>query len=145
MKFRSELCFLFFKNLLKRKQNGVLQGQIGPKTSPYGAAFDTCLACVIRMVRLFKPHFGLNKYADKGTILLRSCPDLLLTPLIKKQTKENIWNIIRKHIWIFLIYSLYIPYIFPSYVLYIFPCVFLNLWRQQKTSPYRKPDLNRTF
>ena len=30
--------------------------------------------------RLFKPHFGLNNYADKGTILLRSCPDLLLTP-----------------------------------------------------------------
>ena len=43
-----------------------------------------------------------------------------------------------KYLWIFLIYSLYIPYIFPSYVKYVFPCVFLNLWRQEKTSPYRK-------
>ena len=36
------------------------------------------------------------------------------------------------------LYSLYIPYIFPKYVPYIFPCVFLNLWSQQKTNPYRK-------
>ena len=43
-----------------------------------------------------------------------------------------------KYLWIFLIYSLYIPYIFPIYVPYIFPCVFLNLWSQQKTNPYRK-------
>ena len=43
-----------------------------------------------------------------------------------------------KYLWIFLIYSLYIPYIFPSYVPYIFPCVFLNVWSQQKTNPYRK-------
>ena len=28
--------------------------------------------------------------------------------------------------------------IFPSYVKYVFPCVFLNLWSQEKTSPYRK-------
>ena len=41
-------------------------------------------------------------------------------------------------LWIFLIYSLYIPYIFPKYVPYIVPCVFLNLWSQEKTSPYRK-------
>ena len=39
---------------------------------------------------------------------------------------------------VFVIYSLYIPYIFPSYVKYVFPCVFLNLWSQKKTSPYRK-------
>ena len=37
----------------------------------------------------------------------------------------------------FLIYSIYI-YIFPRYVPCIFPCVFLNLWSQEKTSPYRK-------
>ena len=43
-----------------------------------------------------------------------------------------------RYLWIFLIYSLYIPYILPSYVPCIFPCVFLNLWSQQKTSPYRK-------
>ena len=43
-----------------------------------------------------------------------------------------------RYLWIFLIYSLYIPYIFPSYVKYVFPCVFLNLWSQEKTSPYRK-------
>ena len=42
------------------------------------------------------------------------------------------------YLWIFLIDSFYIPYIFPSYVPYIFPCVFLNLWSQQKTNPYRK-------
>ena len=30
----------------------------------------------LRMIRLFKPHSGLNNYADEGTILLRSCPDL---------------------------------------------------------------------
>ena len=35
--------------------------------------------CIIRMIRLFKPHFCLNNYADNGTIFLRSCPDLLLT------------------------------------------------------------------
>ena len=29
-------------------------------------------------------------------------------------------------------------YIFPRYVPCIFPCVFLNLWSQEKTSPYRK-------
>ena len=39
---------------------------------------------------------------------------------------------------ILVIHSLYIPYIFPRYVPYIFPCVFLNLWNQEKTSPYRK-------
>ena len=43
-----------------------------------------------------------------------------------------------RYLWIFLIYSLYIPYIFPSYVKYVFPCVFLNLWSQEETSPYRK-------
>ena len=45
-----------------------------------------------------------------------------------------------KYQWIFhiYIYSLYIPYIFPEYVPYMFPCVFLDLWSQQKTSPYRK-------
>ena len=48
-------------------------------------------------------------------------------------------------LWIVLIYSLYIPYIFPKYVPYSFPCEFLNLWSQQKTSPYLKPDLNPTF
>ena len=48
----------------------------------------------------------------------------------------NILN--HRYLWIFLIYSLYIPYIFPRYVPYIFPCVFLNLWSQEKTSPYRK-------
>ena len=37
--------------------------------------------------------------------------------------------------YIFLICSIYIP----KYVPYIFPCVLLNLWSQQKTSPYRKP------
>ena len=46
------------------------------------------------------------------------------------------------HIYIYIyIYSIYIYiyiYIFPSYVPYIFPCVFLNLWSQEKTSPYRK-------
>ena len=35
-------------------------------------------------------------------------------------------------------YSLCLPYIFPKYFPYIFPCVFLNLFSQQKTSPYRK-------
>ena len=42
-------------------------------------------------------------------------------------------------------YSSYIPYIFHIYFLdmfhshpCIFPCVFLNLWSQEKTSPYRK-------
>ena len=39
---------------------------------------------------------------------------------------------------ILVIHSLYIPYIFPRYVPCIFPCVFLNLWSQEKTSPYRK-------
>ena len=39
---------------------------------------------------------------------------------------------------ILVIHSLYIPHIFPRYVPYIFPCVFLNLWSQEKTSPYRK-------
>ena len=43
-----------------------------------------------------------------------------------------------KYLWIFLIHCLYIPYIFPRYVPCIFPCVFLNLWSQEKTSPYRK-------
>ena len=43
-----------------------------------------------------------------------------------------------KYLCIFLIHSLYIPFIFPRYVPCIFPCVFLNLWSQQKTSPYRK-------
>ena len=37
-----------------------------------------------------------------------------------------------------VIHSLYIPYIFPRYVPCIFPCVFLNLWNQEKTHPYRK-------
>ena len=41
-----------------------------------------------------------------------------------------------KYLLIFLIYSLYIPYIFPKYVPYIFPCVLLDLWSQQKISPY---------
>ena len=36
---------------------------------------------------------------DKGTILLRSCPDLLLTPSIKKHTRENRWNVFRKYMW----------------------------------------------
>ena len=49
-----------------------------------------------------------------------------------------------EYLWICLICSLYIPYIFPNYVPYIFPCVFLNLWSQQKTNPYLKPDLNPT-
>merc|ERR1712078_877529 len=40
-----------------------------------------------------------------------------------------------KYLWI---YYLYIPYIFPRYVPCIFPCVFLNLWSQEKRSPYRK-------
>ena len=43
-----------------------------------------------------------------------------------------------KYLWIFLIYSLYIPYIFPSYVPYLFLCVFLNLWSEEKISPYSK-------
>ena len=43
-----------------------------------------------------------------------------------------------RYLQIFLIYSLYIPYICPSYVKYVFPCMFLNLWSQEKTSPYRK-------
>ena len=34
----------------------------------------------IRMIRLFKPHVGLNDYVDKGMLLLRSCLDLLSTP-----------------------------------------------------------------
>ena len=42
---------------------------------------------------------------------------------------------------ILVIHSLYIPYIFPRYVPCIFPCVFLNLWSQEKTSPYRKTTL----
>ena len=33
---------------------------------------------------------------------LRSCPDLLLTPYIKKHTRENIWNIARKYIYIYI-------------------------------------------
>ena len=37
----------------------------------------------------------------------------------------------------FLIYSIY-AYMFPRYVPCIFPCVFLKLWSQEKTSPYRK-------
>ena len=47
-----------------------------------------------------------------------------------------------KYLWI---YQLYIPYIFHIYFLdmfhchpCIFPCVFLNLWSQEKTSPYCK-------
>ena len=43
-----------------------------------------------------------------------------------------------RYLWILLTYSLYVPYVFPSYVKYVFPCVFLNLWSQEKTSPYRK-------
>ena len=43
-----------------------------------------------------------------------------------------------KYLWIYLIYSLYIPFIFPRYVPCIFPCVFLNLWSQEKISPYSK-------
>ena len=39
---------------------------------------------------------------------------------------------------ILVIHSLYIPYIFPRYDQCIFPCVFLKLWSQEKTSPYRK-------
>ena len=39
---------------------------------------------------------------------------------------------------ILVIHSLYIPYIFPRYVPCIFLCVFLNLWSQEKTSPYRR-------
>ena len=50
-----------------------------------------------------------------------------------------------RYLWIFLIYSLYIPYIFPSYVKYVFPCVFLNLWSQEKTSPYRFFRLDRSL
>ena len=47
--------------------------------------------------------------------------------------------------YIFLyILHIYI-YIFPKYVPYMFPYVFLTLWIQQKTGPYRKPDLYRTF
>ena len=41
----------------------------------------------------------------------------------------------QKYLWIFLICSLYM---FPKYDPCIFPCVFLNLWSQEKTSPYRK-------
>ena len=37
----------------------------------------------------------------------------------------------------FLIYSIY-AYMFPRYVPCIFPCVFLNLWSQEKISPYSK-------
>ena len=50
----------------------------------------------LRMIRLVKPHFGLNNDADDGTNLLRSCPDLLLTPYIKKhkgKDMEHIWEI----------------------------------------------------
>ena len=43
-----------------------------------------------------------------------------------------------RYLWILLIHSWYIPYMFPRYVPCIFPCVFLNLWSQEKTSPYRK-------
>ena len=43
-----------------------------------------------------------------------------------------------KYLWISLMYSLYIPYMFPRYFPYMFPCVFLNLFSQHKTSPYRK-------
>ena len=45
-----------------------------------------------------------------------------------------------KYLWIFLIHSLYFLYIYiyPRYVPCISPCVFLNLWSQEKTSPYRK-------
>ena len=43
-----------------------------------------------------------------------------------------------RYLWILLIQSWYIPYMFPRYVPCIFPCVFLNLWSQEKTSPYRK-------
>ena len=42
---------------------------------------------------------------------------------------------------ILVIHSLYIPYIFPRYVPCIFPCAFLNLWSQEKTSPYRRTTL----
>ena len=50
-----------------------------------------------------------------------------------------------RYLWIFLIYSLYIPYIFPSYVKYVFPYVFLNLWSQEKKSPYRKTTFTFWF
>ena len=47
-----------------------------------------------------------------------------------------------KYLWIYL---LYIPHIFHIYFLdmfhchpCIFPCVFLNLWSQEKISPYHK-------
>ena len=68
---------------------------------------------------------------------------------LKESETQNQWgaaeggacfsdHLYHKYSWIFLIYSLYIPYIFPKYVPYVFPCVFLNLWSQQKTIPYRK-------
>ena len=51
-------------------------------------------------------------------------------------------------VWIFYIINIYgyISYTFPIYSIYIFSkydpcifhCVFLNLWSQEKTSPYRK-------
>ena len=63
----------------------------------------------------------------KRGFAIRTC--LLLTPYIKKHTREQIWKIFSKT------YFLYIPYIFPKYFPYMFPCVFLDLWSQQKTSP----------
>ena len=45
------------------------------------------------MIRLLKPHFGLNNYADKGTILLRSCPDLLLTPYFSATSNASQENV----------------------------------------------------
>ena len=71
---------------------------------------ESVLKQIVRMTRLFKPHFGLNSSADKGTTLLRSCPDLLLTEWIKKHTREDTWKILRKikNIFIFI----YI-YMFP--------------------------------
>ena len=69
---------------------------------------------------------------------LRRHPDGAAAPLGLCFLDMFLIILYHRYLWIFLIYSLYIPYIFPSYVKYVFPCVFLNLWSQEKTSPYRK-------
>ena len=51
-----------------------------------------------------KVSFGSERCKIGPKLWLRSCPDLLLTPYIKKYKRENIWNIFKKYVWNIYIY-----------------------------------------
>ena len=71
-------------------------------------------------------------------LLLQAPPPSAAAPLGLCVWLFYIINVYGYISYTFLIYSIY-AYMFPRYyVLCIFPCVFLNLWSQEKTSPYRK-------